>query len=86
MGEIETAQRVSSNSPYIYASSEDYQRLAEKIHELEEVRSHSPDSTTQFDLAKLRDRVLAELKLGKQAPGYKAAQKALENFIKLLEP
>lgn len=29
----------------------------------------------------LRDRVLSELKLGKQAPGYKTAQKALNRFI-----
>ncbi|MFN6570781.1 hypothetical protein [Dendronalium sp. ChiSLP03b] len=28
-----------------------------------------------------RDRVLSELKLGKQAPGYKNAQKALNRFI-----
>jgi hypothetical protein len=29
----------------------------------------------------LRDRILSELKLGKQAPGYKTAQKALNRFI-----
>ncbi|PSM45463.1 hypothetical protein C7Y66_30230 [Chroococcidiopsis sp. CCALA 051] len=29
----------------------------------------------------LRDRVMSELKLGKQAPGYKTAQKALNRFI-----
>ncbi len=33
------------------------------------------------DLEALRDRVLSNLKLGKQAPGYKAAQKALNRFI-----
>jgi hypothetical protein len=33
------------------------------------------------ELEILRDRVLLELKLGKQAPGYKAAQKALNRFI-----
>ena len=33
------------------------------------------------DLEALRDRILLELKLGKQAPGYKAAQKALNRFI-----
>jgi hypothetical protein len=32
-------------------------------------------------LSALRDRVLSELKLGKQAPRYKAAQKALDSFI-----
>jgi len=39
------------------------------------------------DLLTLRERVLLELKLGKQAPGYKAAQKALAHFIaKLTSP
>lgn len=33
------------------------------------------------DLEGLRERVLFDLKLGKQAPGYKAAQKALHRFI-----
>jgi hypothetical protein len=32
-------------------------------------------------LEALRDRILFELKLGKQATGYKAAQKALNRFI-----
>ena len=33
------------------------------------------------DLVGLRERILVDLKLGKQAPGYKAAQKALHRFI-----
>ncbi len=38
-------------------------------------------------LEALRDRILFDLKLGKQAPGYKAAQKALNRFIaKLTHP
>jgi hypothetical protein len=32
-------------------------------------------------LEALRDHILLDLKLGKQAPGYKAAQKALNRFI-----
>ncbi len=32
-------------------------------------------------LEALRDRILLDLKLGKQVPGYKAAQKALNRFI-----
>jgi hypothetical protein len=36
---------------------------------------------TVRELKILRDRVLSELKLGKQAPGYKNAQKALNRFI-----
>lgn len=35
-------------------------------------------------LETLRDQVLLELRLGKQAPGYKAALKALNHFITLL--
>jgi metal-responsive CopG/Arc/MetJ family transcriptional regulator len=33
------------------------------------------------DLDAVRDRILSELKLGRQAPGYKAAAKALDRFI-----
>jgi hypothetical protein len=33
------------------------------------------------ELEMWRDRVMSELKLGKQAPGYKTAQKALNRFI-----
>ncbi|MBL1200631.1 MAG: hypothetical protein FWK04_16440 [Nostoc sp. GBBB01] len=36
---------------------------------------------TVRELEILRDHVLSELKLGKQAPGYKTAQKALNRFI-----
>ena len=33
------------------------------------------------DFEAIRERILFELKLGRQAPGYKAAQKALNRFI-----
>lgn len=36
---------------------------------------------SQVELELLRDRILLDLKLGKQAPGYKAIQKALNRFI-----
>lgn len=36
---------------------------------------------SQVELELLRDRILLDLKLGKQAPGYKAVQKALNRFI-----
>ena len=39
---------------------------------------------TMSTLETLRNQVLLELKLGKQAPGYKAALKALNHFIGLL--
>ncbi len=59
----------------------------DELADLEKARSHSSDQNVSElpDLKEKRDRVLAELRLGKQAPGYKAAQKALEHFIKLLE-
>jgi len=44
-------------------------------------------ATTPLPLATLetlRDQVILELKLGKQAPGYKAALKALNHFIAAL--
>ncbi len=39
---------------------------------------------TVVTLEALRDQVLLQLKLGKQAPGYKAALKALNYFIAVL--
>lgn len=36
------------------------------------------------DLEAVRDRVLSSLKLGKQAPGYKTAKLALNQFMQLL--
>ena len=38
------------------------------------------------DLEAMRDRILKSLKLGTQAPGYKAARKALDQFIKEISP
>lgn len=45
----------------------------------------NPSELSPTDLNELRERVLAGLKLGKQAPGYKAAVKALDSFIQQLE-
>lgn len=58
-------------------------KLQQTRAELEEVRSQKTDAPTFElpDLDELRDRILASLKLGKQAPGYKSAQKALDKFI-----
>ncbi len=66
------------------------QNLADELAvtraELEKVRSQKTDASNFSlpDLAKIRDRTLAELKLGKQAPGYKSAQKALDKFIEAM--
>ncbi|MBP5971631.1 hypothetical protein HW132_02485 [Brasilonema sp. CT11] len=52
------------------------QRLNERLIALEQ-----QPNTSGSDLEALSQRVLAQLHLGKQAPGYKAAKKALSNFI-----
>jgi len=69
------------------------QQLSEQVAEIPtQQRVQQP---TQPDLEAVRDseallakrdRVLADLKLGKQAPGYKAAVKALDRFIKEVQP
>ncbi len=55
---------------------EDYSQ--EKVLVMEQAVTALPQMA---DLEALRDRILLDLKLGKQAPGYKAAQKALNRFI-----
>ncbi|MEM6401187.1 MAG: hypothetical protein AAF757_13285 [Cyanobacteria bacterium P01_D01_bin.116] len=53
-----------------------YQRLEERLATLEQQKK-----VPTPDLQVLSERVLAQLHLGKQAPGYKSAKKALSNFI-----
>lgn len=48
------------------------------------VETHTPTLPNMKELEALREQVLQELKLGKQAPGYKTTQKALNQFITLL--
>jgi len=50
------------------------------------VETHTPTLPNMVELEALREQeqVLQELKLGKQAPGYKTTQKALNQFITLL--
>ena len=43
------------------------------------------ESAPPPDLPAIRERVLAGLKLGRQAPGYKAAAKALSEFMRELD-
>jgi hypothetical protein len=45
---------------------------------------YTPTPPNMVELEALRDQVLQELKLGKQAPGYKTTQKALNQFITIL--
>jgi hypothetical protein len=65
------------------------QQLAKKNSVGEaQLRTGTPTATESApppDLPAIRSRVLAGLKLGKQAPGYKAAAKALSEFLRELE-
>jgi hypothetical protein len=55
------------------------QNLSQKNTVLSEQTAIAFSQTVELEL--LRDRILFDLKLGKQAPGYKAVQKALNRFI-----
>ncbi|MDV2997304.1 MAG: hypothetical protein N4J56_007009 [Chroococcidiopsis sp. SAG 2025] len=71
--------------------NEEIERLKAEIHDLSQENVQRVKRATIVlpqipDLEAKRDRVLLDLKLGKQAPGYKAAQKALNRFIALIEP
>ncbi len=49
--------------------------------ELDQRKVEEPTGTDLPNLEAMRDRILSGLKLGKQAPGYKAATKALDRLI-----
>jgi hypothetical protein len=55
----------------------------QEFHQTSDTASakHSVGLPKVSELEILRDRVLSELKLGKQASGYKTAQKVLNRFI-----
>lgn len=61
------------------------EKLAELIRENEELKTqlsqlrHKSEERRDYQL--IRDNVLAGLQLGRQAPGYKSAVKALDRFI-----
>ena len=65
------------------------EKIAELIHENEELRVKVSELQNQKqkaaeqhrDYQVIRDQALASLKLGRQAPGYKSAVKALDRFI-----
>ncbi len=60
------------------------QQLESQVDQLRQELAACQTSQPQPNLGKLRDRALAELKLGKQAPGYKSAVKALNLLISYL--
>lgn len=51
----------------------------------QELTAYQASQPQQPDYEAIRDRVLASLKLGKQAPGYKSAKKVLDDFISRLK-
>lgn len=53
--------------------------------ELEQQKVKEPSCIDLLDLEATRARILSGLKLGKQAPGYKAATKALDRLIAELQ-
>lgn len=72
--------------PSITRYEEEIERLKVEIQELSQQNALLVERATitlplMADLETLRDRILFDLKLGKQASGYKAAQKALNRFI-----
>lgn len=74
------------NQPSITRYKEQIERLNAEIQNLSQENAVLMERATivppqVVDLEALRDRILFDLKLGKQAPGYKAAQKALNRFI-----
>jgi hypothetical protein len=69
---------------------QEIEQLKAEIHDLSQENVQQVERATIVlpqipDLEAKRDRVLLDLKLGKQAPGYKAAQKALNRFIALID-
>jgi len=61
--------------------SQQIEELQSENLELKAQISQLQQEAQRQDYQVMRDKVLASLKLGKQAPGYKAAVKALDRFI-----
>lgn len=70
--------------PCITWQQEEIERLKAEVQRLREENAllveRNRENILAPSLENLRERVLSSLKLGKQAPGYKAAQKALERL------
>lgn len=54
------------------------------VEEGEQVQPEKAGGLSREELGAVRDRVLSKLKLGKQAPDYKAALKALDLMVREL--
>ncbi|MCC5619736.1 hypothetical protein LC605_32910 [Nostoc sp. CHAB 5836] len=74
--------------PSITRDEEEIERLRVEVQNIESYNSALEErSAINFvhgivDFEAIRDRILFELKLGRQASGYKAVQKALNRFIR----
>lgn len=64
-----------------YRYEEEIKILKTEIQNLTQKNAALLERTAIVKLELLRDRILFDLKLGKQAPIYKAVQKALNHFI-----
>ncbi len=77
----EHMESLPSNTRY----EDEMKALKVEIQNLTQQNAALMERTTmgfsQPELELLRNRILLDLKLGKQAPGYKAVQKALNRFI-----
>ncbi len=63
-----------------------FERLRQERDRLAaELAASLANQSQQPDVEAIRDRVLASLKLGRQAPGYKIAMKVLNDFISRLK-
>ena len=67
---------------------EEIRRLRSQVAHLEEENARLQEQVREqpavSDIEAIRERVLSRLKMGKQAPGYKTAKSALNQFIELL--
>lgn len=96
-GELETLHNQSKQQ--IEASKAEAEQLLRQLSALEQENTKLIDNLVESerlcsalnqnqelpDYEVLRDRALAKLKLGKQAPEYKRAKKVLEDFVNALK-
>lgn len=82
-------QQLKALQPRNTRQEEEIRRLTVEVAQLHAenallVEQLTKKPTQDKDLEALRERVLQSLRLGKQAPGYKSASSALNQFIQLL--
>ena len=85
---INITQKYADNQPSNTRMEEEIRRLRAQLAHLREenakLEEQIRDLPVVSDLEAIRERVLSRLKMGKQAPGYKKALSALNQFIELL--